>query len=76
MGNDPPKVPIQRGQLYALQNFQAATGLGRTSLREARRRGLRVQYVHGRAFVLGDDWLDYVSHHGRQSDADTPDDSK
>lgn len=52
---------------YPLELFEQIAGLGRAALREARRKGLRVRYVHGRAFVLGRDWLEYCDSAGKGS---------
>lgn len=52
---------VKRGECYPLPAFMGAVGLGRHGLRAARRDGLRVEYRHGRGYVLGDWWLDYLS---------------
>lgn len=58
--------PISANECYPLDVFAAAAGLGRAALREARRNGLKVRRVHGRAYVFGSDWLDYL----RKADGD------
>lgn len=52
---------------YPLELFEQIAGLGRAALREARRKGLRVVYIHGRAFVRGADWLSYCDSAGKAS---------
>jgi len=51
---------ITRESCYTLSEFQKRTGMKRDAMRTARRNGLRVSYLHGRAFVLGKHWLDYL----------------
>ena len=51
---------IDRNNIYGIQEFLEITGIGASGLRAARRKGLPVHYVHGRAFVLGSDWLRYL----------------
>lgn len=58
--------PVRADELYALEEFQQRVGLGRGAMREARRGGLRVRYVHGRAFVLGADWMEYVGSESKE----------
>lgn len=65
MGANKQLTPIRPDELYALEAFIPAVGQGVASIREARRRGLKVQYVHGRAYVLGRDWIEYVEAEGR-----------
>ncbi len=50
---------IRPDEQYPLELFEKMAGLGRAALREARRKGLRVEYVHGRCYVRGRDWLEY-----------------
>jgi hypothetical protein len=45
---------------YPLPAFKVATGLGDKALRQARRAGLRILYLHGRGFVRGSDFLSYL----------------
>jgi hypothetical protein len=52
---------IQRDGLYSLAEFTKRTGLKDWALRAARRAGLRVLYLHGRGFVRGADWFEYVA---------------
>ena len=53
--------PVIPGTLYPLPTFQEFTGFGRHAMRTARRQGLRVRYLGGRAFVHADDFFDYLS---------------
>jgi hypothetical protein len=59
-GSTVARIPIERGQIYRLDHFKEASGLGFHAMRTARAQGLRVRYLGGKAFVLGDDFLDYV----------------
>lgn len=52
---------IERGTAYTLDEFSRRTGLRRTALRMARHAGLAVRRAHGRVYVLGSDWLDYLA---------------
>ncbi len=52
---------IRSGESYALEEFKRRVGLSTWALRKARSHGLVVRYRHGRAFVLGSDWLDYLA---------------
>lgn len=61
----PPGLqPIFPGVLYPLPLLQAAVGLRRHGLREARRKGLKVLRLHGRCFITGDAWIEHVQKHG------------
>lgn len=53
--------PIRRGESYTLQQFKERTGLGDWAIREARRSGLTVKYQGRKAYITGDDWLDYLA---------------
>jgi hypothetical protein len=52
---------IQAGTAYSLAEFSRRVGLRDWAVRAARRAGLRVIHKHGRAFVLGSDWLAYLA---------------
>lgn len=58
-------APIRADETYPLELFERVSGLGRTAIRMARRKGLRVLYVQRRAFVRGSDWLAYCDQVGR-----------
>jgi hypothetical protein len=51
---------IELGVLYPIEEFKRRTGFGSHAMRTARRNGLKVRYVGGRAFVRGDDFLSYI----------------
>ena len=55
--------PVEADVLYPLADFKARTGLGEFAMRTARRRGLKVTYAGNRGFVLGRDFLDYLTTH-------------
>lgn len=52
--------PIDPRILYPLPVFEEHSGLSKAAMRTARRNGLRVLRVGGRAFVLGSDFIEYV----------------
>lgn len=57
---------IKPDELYTLDELKRRLGFRDAALRAARRQGLRVYRVHGRGFVLGADWIEYVTKsHGR-----------
>lgn len=60
-------APIRIDEIYPGELLQRMTGLGKASIREARRRGLKVSYLHGRVFIKGSDWIAYCDEHGRDS---------
>ncbi len=47
--------------LFTLEAFKSRLKVSNAMLRSARRAGLRVHYKHGRGFILGRDWIDYVT---------------
>jgi len=47
-------------ELYTLRAFTQRLGIRASTLRSARRAGLRVYYVHKHAYIYGRDWIDYV----------------
>jgi hypothetical protein len=52
--------PIDKGRVYTIAQFCRATGIGRTGLRAAERRGLRTSRSGGRKFVSGAAWLEFL----------------
>ena len=52
---------IHPDTLYTLADFKNRTGLGEHAMRTARRRGLKVTYGGNRGFVLGADFIDYLT---------------
>ena len=51
---------VDPAQLYTIEALKRCLGIKDATLRAARRAGLRVSYKHGRGYILGDDWIDYV----------------
>ncbi len=51
-------------QLYPIAVLSERTGFGKTAFRSLRQKGLKVQYVLGRAFCLGSDFIDFVQEAG------------
>ena len=45
---------------YTLEAFKRLLGIKNSTLRAARRGGLYVYRVHGRGFIMGDDWIQYL----------------
>jgi hypothetical protein len=56
---------IRSDEQYPLELFERMVGLGRAAVREARRHGLKVEYLHGRCFVRGQAWLDYCEQQAK-----------
>jgi hypothetical protein len=59
-GDDLSTGVINPDELYTLQAFTRRLGVQASTLRAARRAGLRVYYVHKHAYVHGRDWIEYV----------------
>jgi hypothetical protein len=59
-----PHAPgeIHRGVLYRADEFKARMGWSDSSMRSARRRGLKVRRDGKRAYVWGDDLIDYMTN--------------
>jgi hypothetical protein len=51
---------INPEELYTLKAFTKRLGIRASTLRSARRSGLRVYYVHKHAYIYGRDWIEYV----------------
>lgn len=51
---------INPSELYTLKAFKQRLGVQDSTLRAARRAGLRVLYIHKQGYILGKDWIDYV----------------
>jgi len=51
---------IEPGHIYPLDAFKQITKLGNHAMRTARRKGLKVRYLGGRAFVHSDDFFTYL----------------
>jgi len=52
---------VRIDEIYPLSVFYRITGLGRHALRQARRKGLKVCRIGGRAYVRGDDFNAFLS---------------
>jgi hypothetical protein len=61
-----PAGVIRDDTTYTLEEFRARTGLGEAWLRGARRSGLRVIYLAGRAFVRGRSFADFLERLGSE----------
>lgn len=51
---------INPDEMYTLKAFTKRLGIRASTLRSARRAGLRVYYVHKHAYIYGRDWIEYV----------------
>jgi hypothetical protein len=51
---------IRPDELYTLNELKHRLGITNSTLRAARRSGLRVYYKHRHAYVYGRDWIEYV----------------
>lgn len=51
---------VEVDAVYQKAEFLSRVGLGEAAFRSARRAGLKVAYVHGKAYIRGRDWLDYL----------------
>lgn len=49
-------------EMYTLRTFTRRLGIRASTLRSARRAGLRVYYVHKHAYIYGRDWIEYVQN--------------
>ena len=52
---------IEPQVLYSFRALQNRIGISQAAIRSARKQGLRVFYAHKQGFVLGKDWIDYVT---------------
>jgi hypothetical protein len=62
----PSKVPTTPGvirpdEVYTLEEFKGRVGFKDAALRAARRNSLKTLEAHGRKFVRGQDWIDYLA---------------
>jgi hypothetical protein len=55
---------INPKELYTLDALKRRLGIRDATLRAARRAGLQVYYKHGRGFVCGRDWIEYICSSG------------
>ena len=51
---------IRLDELYTFKAFMQRLGIRESTLRSARRAGLRVYYVHKHGYVYGRDWIEHV----------------
>ena len=73
-GENIPTGVITPEELYTLKAFTQRLGIRASTLRSARRAGLRVYYVHKHAYIYGRDWIDYVRNStARSANPSTPD---
>jgi hypothetical protein len=56
----PPGV-IRADEAYRNDEFMSRVGQTKYGMRAARRKGLRVSYLHGRCYILGADWFAYLA---------------
>ena len=70
MANTRELAPIEDGATYPLDEFSRRSGLGRHALRQARRQGLPVRRLGGRAYIRGQDFNQFLAS---LPDADTSD---
>ncbi|MCO6454082.1 MAG: hypothetical protein J5I93_02100 [Pirellulaceae bacterium] len=57
----PARGIIRRGEVYPLAEVYRRLGVGAATLREARKRGLKIRRIGRNSFVLGDDVCDYLA---------------
>ena len=55
---------IQADRVYSLDAFRRITKWGVTATRDARQNGLPVRRVGRRLYIVGRDFIQYVSEHG------------
>jgi hypothetical protein len=74
IGADHPAPPprsgddaIKRGELYRAKDVLGRLGLGQWAYRMMKRAGLNVRYVGGRAFLLGDDVIDFFARKEKEN---------
>jgi hypothetical protein len=60
---NPSRSPgfVSCDDIYTLGEFRLRTGLKAAALRQARRDGLRIVYIHGRGFIFGQEWSRYLN---------------
>lgn len=69
MANSRDLAPIENGVTYPLPEFERRSGLGRHAMAQARRNGLQVYRVGGRAYVRGEDFNSFVVRQHQAQDA-------
>ncbi len=63
-------LPIRIDEVYTLAEFQLRTGLGRSGIRAARRRGLPIRQCGRNKYVAGVDWAGFLQAVGKATMAD------
>lgn len=58
---NPSAGVIRPDELYTLEAFKRRINFKDAALRQARRLGLKVYRKQGRTFLLGKDWIEYVT---------------
>ena len=58
---------INPHELYTITALKRRLGITDSSLRAARRKGLKVFYAHKQGFVLGEHWINHVLQGGNSS---------
>ncbi len=51
---------IRPDELYTLEEIRNRLGISNSTLRAARRSGLRVHYKHKQGYIYGSDWIDHI----------------
>lgn len=64
----PPGV-ISQGEVYARDEFLRRVRWSEDAFSRAKRRGLRVKYLHGRVYIPGDAFIEYVASGKDEKDA-------
>ena len=67
----PPKTtrilaPIRSDETYPLAVLRGITGWGDAALRAARKKGLKLIYLHKKVFCRGADLVEYIELHGAE----------
>jgi hypothetical protein len=60
---------IEPGVLYPIECFKSRTGFKNGALRSMRAQGLRVMYLSGRAFIRGQDFLEFAERTAKSTKA-------
>jgi hypothetical protein len=55
-----PPAPVLADAVFPKELFKLLADIGESAFQAARKNGLRVINVHGRAYVLGKDWISYL----------------
>jgi len=58
---------IDPAEMYHLAEAKRRLGWGAHAMRAARRKGLEVKYIGGRAYLFGDDIIAHIRVHGKAS---------